>query len=186
MAGENDKVAGVAGRYATALFELAKEENALAAVADELKRIEAMLDAAPDLARLVRSPVFSAAEQSRALDAVLEWAGIGGMTANFFRLITANRRLFAVRDMMKGFRGLLAEHRGEVTAEVASAHALSEAHVTALKATLKEAVGRDVAIKLSVDPTLLGGLVVKVGSRMIDSSIRTKLNALKFAMKEVR
>ena len=175
----------MAGRYATALFELAVEEKALEQVETDLAAFNDMLNESADLERLVRSPVFSAEDQQRALEAVLKRAEIGALTANFLNLVTHNRRLFAVRDMVRAFRALLARHRGEVTAEVASAAALSEGQMTALSAALKSAVGRDVQIESQVDANLLGGLVVKVGSRMIDNSLRTKLNNLKIAMREV-
>ncbi len=185
MSGENPIIAGMAGRYATALFELALEDNKLEQVERDLSAFQAMLDTSDDLERLVRSPVFSADEQQRALTALLDKAGFSGLTANFLNLIARNRRLFAVRDMIKGFRTLLAHHRGEMTAEVTSAVALSDDQMATLKETLKSAVGQDVQIDTQVDAALLGGLVVKVGSRMIDNSIRTKLNNLKIAMKEV-
>lgn len=175
----------MAGRYATALFELALEAKTLKQVEADLAGFVAMLDASEDLTRLVRSPVFSAEEQQRALAAVLKKAGIGGLTASFLGLVARNRRLFAVRDMAGAFRALLARHRGEVTAEVASAAKLSPAQVKALKAALKAAVGQDIQMSTEVDPALLGGLVVRLGSRMIDTSLRTRLNNLKFAMKEV-
>lgn len=175
----------MAGRYATALFELAVEEKALEQVETDLAAFNDMLNESADLERLVRSPVFSAEDQQRALEAVLKRAEIGALTANFLNLVTHNRRLFAVRDMVRAFRALLARHRGEVTAEVASAAALSEGQMTALSAALKSAVGRDVQIESQVDANLIGGLVVKVGSRMIDNSLRTKLNNLKIAMREV-
>lgn len=177
---------GVPGRYASALFELAKEASALDTVAGELGAFQSMLDQSPDLQRLVRSPVFSAEEQSRALGAVLAKSGVTGLTANFLGLIARNRRLFAVGDIIKGYQTLLARHKGEVAAEVTSASPLSEAQLTALRATLKASLGKDVTLSARVEPAILGGLIVKVGSRMIDSSIRTKLNSLKNAMKEVR
>ena len=177
-------VTGVAGRYATALFELADSEGSLDAVASDLDAISRMLDESEDLRRLVLSPVFGAEEQGRAFGAVLEKAGISGLTAKFIGLVIKNRRLFALPGMISAFRQLLAAKRGEITASVASAHALSDAQIEGLKAALKSATGRDVNIDTSVDETLLGGLIVKVGSRMIDSSLRTKLNSLKIAMKE--
>jgi F-type H+-transporting ATPase subunit delta len=185
VTGRESIAEGMPGRYATALFELAREGKSLDAVADALARFQSMLDASADLVRLVRSPVFTADEQMRAVTAVLDKAEIGGLAANFIKLVAKNRRLFAVADMISAYRGLLAAHRGEVTAEVASAHALTAAQVKSLKASLKKAVGSDVQLDASVDATLLGGLVVKVGSRMIDNSLRTKLNNLKIAMKEV-
>jgi len=175
----------MAGRYATALFELALESKKLKGVEKDLIAFRAMLDSSDDLVRLVRSPVFSAADQQNALAAILKKAGIKGLTENFFNLVARNRRLFAIRDIIGGFEALLAHHRGEVTAEVASASKLSPAQTKALKTTLKAAIGQDIQISTQVDPALLGGLVVKVGSRMIDTSLQTKLNNLKFAMKEV-
>jgi len=173
------------GRYATALFELANDAGEIDRVCDDLETFQAMLDASPDLVRLVRSPLYAAEDQSRAIAAVLDSAGVSGLTANFFQLVIHNRRLFAIRDMAGAFRALLARHRGEVSAEVRSATALSDAQMAALEARLEEVLGQGVQIHTSVDPALLGGLVVKVASRMIDSSIRTKLDNLKVAMKEV-
>lgn len=177
---------GVPGRYASALFDLAKEAGSLDKVAGELRIFQGMLDGSPELTRLVRSPVFSADEQTRALGAVLAKSGVTGLTANFLGLIAKNRRLFIVSDVIKGYRSLLARHKGEVEAEITSAAPLSESQLTALRASLKASLGKDVAVSARVEPSLLGGLVVKVGSRMVDSSIRTKLNSLKNAMKEVR
>lgn len=173
------------GRYATALFELATEADAVDQVAGDLARFQAMMDASEDLTRLVRSPVFSADEQTGAVMAVLEKAEIGGLAANFIGLVTHNRRLFAVPDMIRGFNAMVAAARGEVTAEVTSAEKLTAAQKTALAAELKTALGKDANITETVDASLLGGLVVKVGSRMIDSSLRSKLNSLRIAMKEV-
>jgi F-type H+-transporting ATPase subunit delta len=185
VAGEVETPSGVAGRYATALFELALEENALEKVEQDLNRFNQALDAVEDLRRLVRSPVFSAEEQERAMAAILEKMQIEGLTANFLKLIARNRRLFAAPDMIKAFRALLAQHRGQTSAEVTSAVPLGEGQVRALQAALKAALHKDVQLDQEVDATLLGGLVVKVGSRMVDSSLRTKLNSLKHAMKEV-
>ena len=185
MSGQDPIIAGVAGRYATALFELARDGRKLKQVEKDLGSLLAMLDKSADFERLVRSPVFSAEAQTRALDAVLAKAKIGGLTANFLRLITKNRRLFALRDMVRAFRALAAQHRGEATAEVASASKLSAAQLRRLKTMLKSALGQDVAVTARVDPLLLGGLVVKMGSRMIDNSLKTKLDSLKIAMKEV-
>ena len=136
-----------------------------------------------DLRRMVMNPVFSADDQGKAVKAVLAKAGVGGLAANFLQVLAKNRRLFALPDMIKGFRAIAARERGEVTADVASAHTLTDAQLQALKDTLKSSVGKDVQINAEVDPSLLGGLVVKIGSRMIDSSLKTKLNALKVAMK---
>ena len=176
----------MAGRYATALFDLALEANAVEAVKADLDHFDALVGESADLKRLVRSPVFSAEEQLQALAAVLDRAGIGGLAANFFKLATSNRRLFAVRDMIKAFRTLVAHHKGEATAEVTVAEPLKDAHVDALRDALKAVTGKDVDLDVKIDPTILGGLVVKLGSRMVDSSLRTKLNGIKHAMKEVR
>ncbi len=174
----------MAGRYATALFELAEAQNALDAVAADLAAIAAMLGASGDLTRLVKSPIFSADEQGRAFAAVLDKAGTSTLVKNFVGLVIRNRRLFALADMIAGYRAILARKRGEMTADVTSAHPLNDAQVEALKASLKTATGKDVQIDTSVDASLLGGLIVKVGSRMIDSSLKTKLNSLQIAMKE--
>ena len=185
MAGELETSSGVAGRYATALFQLALEGNALEQVAADLDRFDEALDAFAELTRLVRSPVFSADEQGRALAAVLEQLKIEGLTRNFLLLAAKNRRLFATPDMARAFRAMLARHRGEMSASVTAAAKLTDGQVTALKQALKAALGKEVMLEERVDPSLLGGLVVKVGSRMIDTSLRTRLNSLKVAMKEV-
>jgi F-type H+-transporting ATPase subunit delta len=174
---------GVSGRYASALFELAREQNELDKVDQDLGKFQAMLEQSPDLARLVKSPAFAAEEQERALGAVMDWASIGATTGNFLRVVTRNRRLFAAEDMIKGFRQQLALHRGEMTADVQSATPLSNEQLAALKSTLKASYGKDVRLDAKVDPSLLGGLVVKVGSRMFDSSLRTKLMNLKVVLK---
>jgi len=186
MAGEDPITSGMAGRYATALFELALEQKAVDAVRNDLDRFDAMLADSEDLRRLVRSPVFTAEEQGKALGAVLDKAGIAGLAANFLQLVARNRRLFAVRDMVKAYRALVARHKGEVTAQVKVAEKLSDAHLAALKDALKSVTKQEVRIDLEVDPAIIGGLVVKLGSRMVDSSLRTKLNSIKIAMKEAR
>ena len=192
MSGNRDQVAGsksssatVAGRYAGALFELAAETNALPAVEADLGRFADMIAESADLKRLVMSPVFAADEQARAAGAVLDRAEIGGLVGNFIRVVAGNRRLFIMPDIIAAFRKLLATHRGEVAAEVTSAEPLSDRHVAALKEALKASIGKDVDLHAHVDPALIGGLIVKVGSRMIDGSLKTKLNSLKLAMKEV-
>ena len=183
MTAQTQLVTGMPGRYATALFELANEAKSLDQVEADFDAFDRMLDESPDLLRLVRSPVYSADEQVRALGAVLEAAGAATLTANFLKLTARNRRLFAVRDMITGFRQLVAAARGEVPAEVVSAHELNPDQVKALKDELKAAESRDVKLTQRVDPAILGGLIVKVGSRMIDNSLRTKLQSLKVAMK---
>ena len=176
-------MAGVAGRYATALFELANEQNKLDEVDQDLAKFQGMLDQSEDLSRLVKSPAFAAEEQERALGAVMDWASIGATTGNFLKVVTRNRRLFAADDMIKTFRTLLARHRGEVVAEVRSAIALTEEQLNALKEKLRATHGKNVRLDTKVDPSLLGGLVVRVGSRMFDSSLKTKLANLKVVLK---
>ncbi|HLX13730.1 MAG TPA: F0F1 ATP synthase subunit delta [Bradyrhizobium sp.] len=184
MAAENPSVSGVSGRYATALFELARDEKSIDAVRADLDRFETMLSESADLTRLVRSPVFSAETQSKALAAVLDKAGISGISAKFLKVLTANRRLFAITDVIRAFRALVAKFKGEATADVTVAERLSDKNLDALKTALKSVTGKDVALNVNVDPTIIGGLVVKLGSRMVDSSLRTKLNSIKHAMKE--
>ena len=184
MAAENPSVSGVSGRYATALFELARDEKSIDAVRADLDRFEAMLADSADLKRLVRSPVFSAESQSRALATVLDKAGISGIAAKCLKVLTANRRLFAVSDVIRAFRALVARFKGEATADVTVAEMLSDKNLAALKTALKTVTGKDVALNVNVDPSIIGGLVVKLGSRMVDSSLRTKLNSIKHAMKE--
>jgi F-type H+-transporting ATPase subunit delta len=185
LAGEEPIVSGMAGRYATALFDLALEQNAVDDVTRDLERFEAMVDDSPDFARLVRSPVFTPEEQANALSAVLAKAGIGGLAANFLKVVTANRRLFAAQQIIRVYRSFVARHRGEVRAEVTVAEMPSDKHLEELKSALKSVTGKDIDLDLTVDPAIIGGLVVKVGSRMVDSSLRTKLNSIKHAMKEV-
>ena len=187
MAGKDSIISGMAGRYATALFELALENKAVDKVKNDLEAFDALIEGSVDLNRLVRSPVFGADEQLRALSAILAKAGIKGLAANFLRVITANRRLFAARDMIRGYRALVARHKGEVSAQITVAEKLTEKNLAALKSALKSVTGgKDIDLDVKVDPTIIGGLVAKVGSRMVDSSLRTKLNAIKFAMKEAR
>jgi len=187
VAGEDQLITGMAGRYAGALFELALEEKAVDAVKKDLEQFDAMIEESADLNRLVRSPVFGVDEQLRALQAILDKAGIKGIAANFVRVIATNRRLFAVRNIIKGYRALVARHKGEVSAQVTVAEKLSDGNLDALKGALKSVTGgKDIDLNIEIDPAIIGGLIVKVGSRMIDSSLRTKLNAIKFAMKEAR
>jgi F-type H+-transporting ATPase subunit delta len=184
VAGEDPSVSGVSGRYATALFELARDEKSIDAVKADLDRFESLLNDSADLKRLVRSPVFSAEAQSRALTAVLDKAGMSGIPANFLKVLTANRRLFAVTDVIRAFRALVARFKGEASADVTVAETLSDKNLDALKTALKSVTGKDVTLNVKVDPSIIGGLVVKLGSRMVDSSLRTKLNSIKHAMKE--
>lgn len=185
MATDEPIMASVAGRYASAIFELAEEQQQLAQVEQDLTTFQQILDDSEDLRRLVRSPVFSSDEQLAAISAVLARVGIDGLAANFLKLAARNRRLFAVPDMIRAFRAMCARARGEVEADVAAAFPLKDDQMKALKDALRASVGKDVQVNLKIDPALLGGLVVKIGSRMIDSSLRTKLNSLKIRMKEV-
>jgi len=185
VAKSGSTISGVAQRYAGSLYELAAEAKQLQAVEKDFVAIEKMIAASPDLARLIESPVFSADEQLRAISAIADKAGIKGITGNFLRVVAQNRRLFAVPAIIEAFRRKAAEARGEISADVTSAHALTAAQQAELKAALKSVAGKDVAINLTVDPSLLGGIVVQIGSRQIDTSLRTKLNSLKLALKEV-
>ncbi|GJM02448.1 MAG: ATP synthase subunit delta [Rhodomicrobium sp.] len=185
MAGGSSIVAGVAGRYANALFELAREQNLLDEVANDLNGFQALLNESDDLKNLVISPVYSAAAQERAIAALLSKAEFNATTQNFFHVVAKNRRLAAIEGVIKGYKMLLSEHRGEVTAEATSAAPLSNEQQETLKSTLKDIAGRDIELITKVDPSILGGLIVKIGSRQIDDSLRTKLNSMKTRMKEV-
>lgn len=179
-------VAGVAGRYASALFELSRDERQIDAVLDALDRFDALIKESPDLARLVRSPVFSGDEQKAAIGAVLDRAGISGLGANFIKLAAENRRLFALPGMIRAFRALVQESRGIVRAEVRVAEKPSDAVLEEIKASLRDVAKAEIDVDLQVDPSLIGGLIVKMGSRMVDASLRTKLNGIRLAMREAR
>lgn len=183
--GEEPIVSGVIERYALALFELAQENNSVDAISADLKRFAGLVAESDDLALLVRSPVFGADEQVRAVSAVLEKAGIHGLAAKFIALVARNRRLFAILNIIRGYDALVARSRGEVNAYVTTAHALDDAHLAELKDTLRKTTGKTVSLDVKVDPSLIGGLIVKIGSRMVDASLRTKLQSIKTAMKEV-
>lgn len=173
----------IALRYATALFELADEGHALDAVAGDLRAVKTMLAESEDLRRLVRSPVISRAEQGAALGAVLQRANASALVRNFVALVAANRRLFALDRMIDAYLAELAARRGEVTAEVTAAQALSEIQTKSLTEALKKLIGAKVSVQLRVDRDLLGGLVVKIGSKLFDASLKTKLRKLELAMK---
>ena len=185
MAAKTIGATGLAGRYATALFDLASTDNLLDRVADDLTGLDAMIEASADLTRLIRSPVISRDDQGRALAAVLEKAGICELTLNFVGTVTHNRRLFTLSAMIAAYQGLLAAQRGEATAEVVTATALTDKQIDQISKSLKKAIGSDVAIDAKVDESVLGGLIVKIGSRMVDGSLRTKLQQLRFAMKGI-
>jgi F-type H+-transporting ATPase subunit delta len=175
--------ASLAGRYATALFELARDENQLESVGASMASLRGALRDSPELQELTSSPLVSREDATRTIGAVAGSLGLDPITSKFLGVIASNRRLSKLPDIIRAFGMLAANHRGETTAEVTSAHPLTDDQVAALKSNLKSRIGRDVTVDLTVDPTILGGLVVKVGSQMIDGSIRTKLNTLAMAMK---
>lgn len=183
MPSTSSVVSGVAGRYAAALFELAEEQKNLDEIAADAASIRALLAESADLRRLVASPVIGREEQGRAIAAVLEKAGVSELTRNFVGVVAKNRRLFALDDMCIAYRYLLASRRGEMTAEVTSAQPLTDAQRDALEQELRTAMGSKVTLDASVDQSLLGGMIVKVGSRMVDSSLKTKLQRLELSLK---
>jgi len=178
-------VTGVAGRYATALFELALDEDKLEEVEAQLADLQEMLDNSDDLRRLVHSPAFSMDQQAKAMRVIADTAGTSGITKNFLELLVEKRRLSSLSGIIRAFQTLAARHRGEVEAEVVSAVPLSDEQKDTLRQALRDFAGQDVSMNISVDASILGGLVVTIGSRMIDNSLRTKLNRLRHAMKEV-
>lgn len=175
--------ASLAGRYATALFDLARESKAIDSVGKSLAGLEAALAGSADFAALTSSPLLSRTAAAKAVAAVAKSMKLDGLTTRFLGVLAQNRRLGQLGPVIGSYKVLAAAHRGEATAEVTSAHPLDAAQVAALKKQLRTKVGRDVAVDLKVDPAILGGLVVKIGSQMIDSSIRTRLNTLANAMK---
>lgn len=174
---------GLAGRYATALFSLASKEKILDQVAEDLRHLDAMINANKDLERLIHSPVISREDQGQALAAVLIKAGMCKLSLNFVGTIAQNRRLFFISQMIAAYHSLLADQRGESTAEVVTAVTLTEKQIEQISKSLKKAIGTNVAIKAKVDENILGGLIIKIGSRMVDGSLKTKLQHLRFAMK---
>jgi F-type H+-transporting ATPase subunit delta len=183
VAAKDQTISGVPGRYASALFELAHEQKAVPATAKALNAFQSAVDSSQDLQQLMQSPVFKAQDQLVAIEELAAKGRLTGIALNFLKVMAQNRRLRAVPQAISAFNTLVAQSKGETTAEVTSAEPLSAKQVTDLKAALKSTIGSDVALTQSVDPTILGGLIVKVGSRMIDNSLRTKLNSLKVAMK---
>lgn len=174
---------GLAKRYAHAVFELAQDGGALDAVGADLASLRRAIETSADLRRLVRSPVFSAEDQAKALKVILEKMGANALTSKFVLLLAQKRRLSALGEITGAYEHLIATSRGETEAEVTAARVLSDAEIAELKSVLKSGLGKEPRLHSKVDPTLLGGLVVKVGSRMIDSSLRTKLDGLRAAMK---
>jgi F-type H+-transporting ATPase subunit delta len=183
VAAQSGPVSGIAERYANALFDLADERKALDEVAEDLRSLKRMLDDSADLRKLVRSPVVKSEDQARAIEAVADRAGLSQLTRNFIGVVAKNRRLFAIEGMIAGYLQILARRRGEITAEVTAAKPLSDAQMAALQDSLRQVVAGKVSVDLTVDPSLLGGLVVKVGSRLFDSSIRTKLQRMQQAIR---
>jgi len=183
LAAADQPISGVPGRYAAALFELAAEAQFVDQVASDLTSFQNMLKSSADLQRLLKSPVFSAEDQMQALEALCDKANLAGLALNFIKLVARNRRLPALSDAITAFNALVAESKGEIAAEVTSAEKLSDKHTKDLKAALKSSMGRDVQLSAKVDSSILGGLIVKVGSKMMDNSLKTKLQNLKVAMK---
>ena len=182
---QTTETGGLALRYAGALLELAEEKHALDAVSADLVALGAMIAGSNDLQKLISSPLMDRADQARAMGAVAQAAGFGELTQKFLGLVAANRRLFTLPAIIKAFQKMLADKRGEVAAEVTAAHALTDAQKAAVSDAIKRVVGGKVSIDMKVDPSLLGGLIVRVGSRMIDGSVKTKLQKLQLAMKGV-
>lgn len=176
---------GLAQRYAAALLELAEDKHALDAVSADLVALGHMIADSSDFQKLISSPLMDRTDQARAIGAVAKAAGFGDLTQRFLGLVAANRRSFALPAIVKSFQKMLADKRGEVAAEVTAAHALTDAQKAAVSDAIKRVVGGKVSIDMKVDPSLLGGLIVRVGSRMIDGSVKTKLQKLQLAMKGV-
>jgi F-type H+-transporting ATPase subunit delta len=175
--------ASLAGRYATALFELARENKKIESVEQSLTTLRAALDQSEDFRTLTTSPVLSRDDAAKGVAAAAGSLKLDDITIRFLGVLAQNRRLSQLAAVIRNFRALAARHRGETTAEVTSAHPLDDDQVAQLKSQLKSRLGRDVAVEMNVDPAILGGLVVRIGSQMIDSSIRTRLNSLAHAMK---
>lgn len=185
MAAQDSVLSQIARPYASALFDIAKADNSVAAVEQGLIQLVALADESPDFSRFLRSPVINAEEKAVAMHALLEKAQAHMTVGNFVKVVARNGRLFALSAIVKAFRELAASDRGEITADVTSAAPLTAAQTKTLAETLKGKIGKAVTLNQHVDPSLIGGLVVKVGSQMIDSSLKTKLAAMKIAMKEV-
>jgi F-type H+-transporting ATPase subunit delta len=185
MAASGSILSGVAGRYAAALFDLAVEAKSIDVVARDLARFEALVAGSDDLASLIKSPVFTADEQVSAISAVLDRAKIGGLAANFIKLVASKRRMFVLPGMIAGYRALVADDRGVTSAEVTLADPASDVRLAEIRAALEGAAGGKVDLSVRIDPAIIGGVIVKMGSRMIDASLRAKLTAIRTRMKEV-
>ena len=176
---------GIAARYATAMFELAQDDGALDALEGDIAALDTALADSDDLRDLIASPIYGRDETEAAIGAVASAMGLGQITTNTLRLMAQKRRLFILPALLAEVRALIAAHKGEVAADIVSARSLTDAQKAALQEALSASVGRDVKLNATVDESLIGGLVVKVGSRMIDTSIKAKLLTLKNTMKEV-
>ena len=176
---------GIAQRYATAVFDLAREEKALKALEADVDALEAALTESEDVRGMMTSPLYSRDEQRNVMSALAKKMELSQTMAGTLGLMAQNRRLFAVPQLLSALRQMIADDKGEVSAEVTSATVLTKAQADALAATLKERFGKKVKLNVAVDESLIGGLIVKVGSKMIDTSIRSKLAALQNSMKEV-
>ena len=185
MAEHQAHVSGVAGRYAAALYELASEAGSVDSILADLQAFERMIAESADLSRFVKSPVFSAEDQIKALGALLNKAEIKGLSANFLKLVVLRRRLFAVQDMVSAYAAIVDNARGIVRATAIVAEKPSQAVLDSIKSALKDLAGDKAVVDVTVDPAIIGGIVVKLGSKMVDASLRTKLNGIRIAMKEV-
>jgi F-type H+-transporting ATPase subunit delta len=183
VAAEHAHEAGLAGRYALAVFELAQEERTVETVAGDFATLKALMTESPELTRLIRAPVFSREEQATGMNGVLHRMEAAPLTRRFILLLASKRRLFALADIIRAYASLVAKQKGEMSAQVTSARPLSNDETAELKSILRAKLSKDVNLETRVDPSLLGGLIVKVGSRMIDSSLRTKLNGIRTAMR---
>jgi F-type H+-transporting ATPase subunit delta len=185
LASETTGVSGLAARYAAALFDLADERRMLDEIASDLRQLRAMLQASGDFVRLIRSPILSRDQQAKAVGVVAERAGLSPLVRDFLAVVARNRRLFAAPAIIEAFLAKLAARRGEVNAQVTAAQALNEAQLGALNEQLRRSIGSRVSVDVRIDPGLIGGMIVKVGSRMVDGSIKSKLQRLQFAMKNI-
>lgn len=185
MASEATGVSGLAGRYAAALFDLADQQKTLDAVAGDLTVLRGLIAESSDLRRLLNNPVLSRAQQGAAMAALVQHAGLSPLVGNFVALVARNRRLGALPAMISAYLEILADRRGEVTATVTTAQALSQQQIDALSERLRQSTGAKVALDIWIDPEIIGGLIVKIGSRLVDSSLRTKLQKMQLAMKGI-
>ena len=178
-------ISGLAARYAKALFELAKEKTEIGSTEEDLIALGTMLDGSSELNRLILSPVMSRVEQGKAMAAVVEQAGLGGLTKNFIGLLARNRRLFVLRQIIQSFLDLSESDRGNVTAEVISATPLNGSQLSAIANQLSRSAGKNAVVQSRIDEDLLGGMIVKMGSRMVDNSLRSKLERMKLVLKGI-